>query len=456
MSISFCATITHITQPFISDELTRSICGETRADIETFSNKMLLKFISLPRSSRRMGFLVNINASIETCGGTLEGSIGILQTPGYPHGYPHSHYCTWTIIGPPDRRIKLSFQDFDLEPAYIRNNRSVCPYDYVYVTSGSRSEFLTPAFDPRCGTNIPEDVSSSANVMRVAFKSDGSVSHRGFNASWSTDEPALCGGILTASSGIISSPMTANMSYPDRVYCHWTLSPRSYGHGTLVLTILDQIHFENGCHDFLSVVRGADLDSAQRLAKICGGETASSNFILSPGHELTHVIFKSDATIHDRGFNMSFSYNDCGGTMNGPFNNIRASGTDLDCIWLLQYEEGQQIELSRFSLNMENSDSVSCGQRGASYVIVRNGGEPDSPILWQGCGNTQVLYLFIIPVCKEVNTSFNGLENSHTSALLFLFCFSSRAVSETAKCAPFSKIKTICRVAIILVTFNRH
>ena len=33
---------------------------------------------------------------------------------------------------------------------------------------------------------------------------------------------------------------------------------------------------------------------------------------------------------------------------------------------------------------------MECGQRDASYVIVRNGGEPNAPILWSGCGNTGV------------------------------------------------------------------
>ena len=47
----------------------------------------------------------------------------------------------------------------------------------------------------------------------------------------------------------------------------------------------------------------------------------------------------------------------------------------MDCVWLLNYEEGQQIVLSRFSVNMEHSDTVSCGQRGASYVTIRNGGK---------------------------------------------------------------------------------
>ena len=62
--------------------------------------------------------------------------------------------------------------------------------------------------------------------MMISFKSDGSVTHRGFNASWNTDQRALCGGILDGISGILSSPMTSNFTYPDRTVCHWVISPR--------------------------------------------------------------------------------------------------------------------------------------------------------------------------------------------------------------------------------------
>ena len=77
-----------------------------------------------------------------------------------------------------------------------------------------------------------------------------------------------------------------------------------------------------------------------------------------------------------------FQYNDCGGNLNGPVNEIRSSGTDMDCVWLLNYEEGQQIVLSRFSVNMEHSDTVTCGQRGASYVTIRNGGTVNIFFRW--------------------------------------------------------------------------
>ena len=38
-------------------------------------------------------FVVHINASVDECGGYLEGASGILQSPAYPSGYPHRHRC---------------------------------------------------------------------------------------------------------------------------------------------------------------------------------------------------------------------------------------------------------------------------------------------------------------------------------------------------------------------------
>lgn len=94
------------------------------------------------------------------------------------------------------------------------------------------------------------------------------------------------------------------------------------------------------------MVRGPDLDSGKLLQQFCGRQENAK--VLSPGFGLTHVIFKSDISVTNRGFNLTFTYNDCGGTFNGPFTNIASSQTNQDCVWLLEYEQGQQIILSRF------------------------------------------------------------------------------------------------------------
>ena len=405
-----CSTTDHIEilEPVLNsntsiDEftVTKTICGNANPastqNTGTFMNLARVRFVSNSVNRRNVGFVLAINASVESCGGDLQGASGAIQTPGYPHGYPHHHRCRWAITGPPGRRIKLTFEDFDLEPAtanfYPASNQTIkrCEYDYVYVFSGSIRRYRTPAFlgqTSRCGADLPQPVSSTSNVMMIGFKSDGSVSHRGFKATWSSEEMAVCGGIISGESGIIQAPLNENFTYPDQTYCHWTLAPRLM-HGTLKLS-MDSYYLENPsheqCHDDLTFIR-SDVETGSVLASVCG-HFNEQKVILSPGYVNTHIIFSTDLSITDRGFNISYSYNNCGGVYTGPSTQIRSSGTNEDCVWKLEYQEGQQIELSGFRLVMENSATIQCGVRGASYVIVRNGGEPDSPVLWTGCGNT--------------------------------------------------------------------
>lgn len=56
----------------------------------------------------------------------------------------------------------------------------VCKYDFVEVRSGLSSDArLQGKF---CGSETPEVITSQGNNMRVEFKSDSTVSKRGFRA----------------------------------------------------------------------------------------------------------------------------------------------------------------------------------------------------------------------------------------------------------------------------------
>ena len=89
-------------------------------------SKLRLIFHADGADQEKRGFLVKINASVEgghldfdlilvlvlyevywkrflECGGQLEGSSGVFQSPGYPHSYPHRHMCLWTITVPEGR-----------------------------------------------------------------------------------------------------------------------------------------------------------------------------------------------------------------------------------------------------------------------------------------------------------------------------------------------------------------
>lgn len=63
----------------------------------------------------------------------------------------------------------------------------VCKYDYVEVRSGlSADSRLHGKF---CGAEKPEAITSQYNNMRIEFKSDNTVSKKGFKAQFFSGEP---------------------------------------------------------------------------------------------------------------------------------------------------------------------------------------------------------------------------------------------------------------------------
>lgn len=55
---------------------------------------------------------------IYTCGGTLKGRNGSIESPGFPYGYPNGANCTWVIVGEEGSRIQLIFLSFAIEEEY--------------------------------------------------------------------------------------------------------------------------------------------------------------------------------------------------------------------------------------------------------------------------------------------------------------------------------------------------
>lgn len=55
---------------------------------------------------------------IYTCGGTLKGRNGTIESPGFPYGYPNGANCTWVIVAEEGNRIQIVFQSFAVEEEY--------------------------------------------------------------------------------------------------------------------------------------------------------------------------------------------------------------------------------------------------------------------------------------------------------------------------------------------------
>uniref|UniRef100_A0A8C1IE97 Metalloendopeptidase n=1 Tax=Cyprinus carpio TaxID=7962 RepID=A0A8C1IE97_CYPCA len=195
-------------------------CGyEKPDDIKSSSNQLWMKFVS-DGSVNKAGFAANFFKEIDecsrpdkghceqrcvntlgsyhcacdpgyelapdrrscaaACGGFISKLNGSFTSPGWPQEYPPNKNCVWQLIAPVQYRITLLFDAFEIE------GNDVCKYDYVEVHSGlSTDAKLHGKF---CGTEKPEAITSQLNSMRVEFKSDNTVSKRGFKAQFFSGE----------------------------------------------------------------------------------------------------------------------------------------------------------------------------------------------------------------------------------------------------------------------------
>lgn len=125
-----------------------------------------------PSPSLRLSFVWPAVWACANCRVVLSSPSGTFTSPCYPHDYPNSQACMWTLRAPTGYIIQITFNDFDIEEA------PNCIYDSLSLDNGeSQTKF--------CGATAKGlSFNSSANEMHVSFSSDFSIQKKGFNASY--------------------------------------------------------------------------------------------------------------------------------------------------------------------------------------------------------------------------------------------------------------------------------
>ncbi|XP_064287588.1 deleted in malignant brain tumors 1 protein-like [Passer domesticus] len=243
-----------------------------------------------------------------SCGGLLQGLSGTIQSPRYPNPYPDNSYCVWRIrLRDPARRIQLQFTDVELEG-------SSCSFDAIEVFDGGSPQSARLGLVCRSDHRV---FNSSGSQLTVVFRSDSSVTRRGFHAYYSSflafdttvapntstlsppTEYYSCGGLLSSSSGTLQSPFYPR-NYPNNANCVWEIQVKSNFRVTLVFT---DIQMEGGrcLSDYVEIYDGP-LHTSPLLGKICSGYyptyTSSSN--------LLSVRFHSNSRYTYRGFQANY------------------------------------------------------------------------------------------------------------------------------------------------------
>uniref|UniRef100_A0A3Q1IYA9 Uncharacterized protein n=1 Tax=Anabas testudineus TaxID=64144 RepID=A0A3Q1IYA9_ANATE len=357
-------------------------CGNSLpASIDTSDSFAYVKFVT-DSSVNAGGFRLSFEASVEACGGELNAPSGTISSPNYPNLYPHSRLCRWELVMSPDRRVTLTINDLRLE-----DSGASCAYDYVDVLNGLMDS--APRLHRFCGT-VPAgtQVRSSGNTMTVVFRTDASVSNGGFMATYSSEEPAECGGILNnPAGGNFTSPGYLVSNYSNNLNCEWLIQNPNHINSSIVVLIED-MHLENQqtCQsDFLQFRIGGAY--GEQLAKFCGTTIPSTPIVVFTPELWVH--FQTDTTNGDLGFKAKYLFSECGGWQTGEGGALSSPNypnmypSPSRCAWLLEAPVGHTIKLTFTYFNVE--PHATCGW---DSVTIFNGASPGSPIIGQYCGNT--------------------------------------------------------------------
>uniref|UniRef100_A0A8C1CKL4 Metalloendopeptidase n=1 Tax=Cyprinus carpio carpio TaxID=630221 RepID=A0A8C1CKL4_CYPCA len=432
-------------------------CGyEKPDDIKSSSNQLWMKFVS-DSSVNKAGFAANFFKEIDecsrpdnghceqrcvntlgsyhcgcnpgyelapdrrscaaACGGFISKLNGSFTSPGWPQEYPPNKNCVWQLIAPVQYRITLLFDTFEIE------GNDVCKYDYVEVHSSlSTDAKLHGKF---CGTEKPEAITSQLNSMRVEFKSDNTVSKRGFKAQFFSDmdecsrenggcqhecvntfgsyscqcrsgfvlhsnnhdcKEVGCDQVITSVSGIITSPNWPD-KYPSKKACTWTLSTTPGHRIKLAFEEIDMEANEECAYDYLEIYDGPN-GRATSFGRFCGSKKTSP--VISSGNSM-FLQFFSDNSVQKRGFKASHSA-ECGGSLkaetktkdlysHAQFGDNNYPGAS-DCQWVISAEKGYGVELIFHTF--ETEEEADCGY---DYVELFDGADVKAPRLGRYCGS---------------------------------------------------------------------
>uniref|UniRef100_A0A0K0ESU2 Metalloendopeptidase n=1 Tax=Strongyloides stercoralis TaxID=6248 RepID=A0A0K0ESU2_STRER len=235
----------------------------------------------------------------DSCSFQLFDSKGSFASPNFPEGYPSDKECKWHFITTPGHIIELTFHEFDLEESLN------CLYDNVsiYNTYDSSIDELIGIY---CYNNYDKEfsVSSNGNQMFLVMKTDSSIIHNGFKASYHSK----CGGTLYVDSEVgyvYSHDKYGEGNYYPNSNCKWKLKMKD---DSLIKDNIIKIKFikfnlesSNNCDcDYVKVIEHKNSDdSGKVIDKFCGSKLPS---IIISKREIITIVFSSDDSMEGKGF----------------------------------------------------------------------------------------------------------------------------------------------------------
>ncbi|TMS22780.1 Ovochymase-2 [Larimichthys crocea] len=361
-------------------------CGYTKPKpVVSLTNHLTVYFDTNERKTDQ-GFKAHYKAvapelapEIAGAGGFLQGDQGDVMTPSFSEqNYPNGALYQWRITVPEGERVRLQFISFDLVP-------DACG-DFVQVYDGSNAgSSLLGKF---CGGTMPKPLESSGNTMVIRFKSDNTLTSKGFKATYTksslppvvtttlrpttTPRPSTqttplptSGGtvILNGRKGVLQSLGYPN-AYPPHLNSSWKITVAK---GFLVkfqITDLAITGQTGQCKEDKLIIS----DVYSTLGTHCGYMIPP---IMVSASDTLSVTFKSDSRLTDRGFSAKWQavypediteIQGCGLTSKEETGVIKSQNWPMnykansECMWNIVVPLGKRITLTFTHFDLEPRD----------------------------------------------------------------------------------------------------
>lgn len=227
------------------------------------------------------------------CKHQIKTPSGNINSPKWPDFYPSRKDCVWTFTVTDGHRVKLEFEEFELEP------HQECTYDHIEIFDGTSTN--SRSLGRFCGNKIPPPTYSSGNTMFMIFYSDASVQRKGFSAMHST----VCGGHLLAKTEpkfIYSHAKYGDQNYDNAADCDWIIEAED-DQRIYVEFKAFEIEDESECmYDYVKLYDGKS-DTGSAIGKYCGSNKPPP--VTSSGRILT-IRFVTDDTVNWKGFSLIY------------------------------------------------------------------------------------------------------------------------------------------------------
>ncbi|KAL3871672.1 hypothetical protein ACJMK2_039656, partial [Sinanodonta woodiana] len=230
------------------------------------------------------------------CGGTLTDLEGMLASPNWPRHYLHHLNCTWQIVVPKHRIIRVELYHLDLGP------KGQDPCD-------EHSDVLSFMDDVNgnedcVASNLSEYVSHT-NKLLIRFVTNANHDANGFRMFYTADWP--CNTTFTEDDGQFAT-LRWPRKYPSKTSCVWSIQAPLSCTILLRFTLVElEDHVGSSCSTAYDVIEVFDGDSDQsKILKAFCGVSAPVSFN-SSGNFL-YIKFRSDNRVQMRGFHAAYKF----------------------------------------------------------------------------------------------------------------------------------------------------